>query len=412
MIEYTKRMLSNGMRLLHHHDPMTRMVAVNIMCGVGSRDEHPGKTGMAHLMEHLMFSGSANVPDYDAVLQAAGGESNAWTNVDVTNFYNVLPAQNVETALWLESDRLSKLNLDDNSIEVQRSVVTQEFLQRCTNVPYGDSNHLIHQLAYSAHPYRWPTIGASVEDIQNITSADLRQFYKKYYTTGNLVLCISGNVKIDDAIELAEKWFGDIEHHPAIQRNYPLESLRQGPRELTVIRDVPQDMIFITFNMCERLHPDFVVCDMISDLLANGMSARFTQNILTRTDVFTELDAAIEGAHDPGLFIIKGKLAPSASRQQAEDLINTELINISNEPVSQEEIEKCVNKYHSTSLFENLSYLQKATKLCQFETLGDVSLINDEITHYRKTTPDDITRVAKQLFANYNRCTLYYSKKT
>lgn len=411
MIEYTKRMLSNGMRLLHHYDPMTRMVAVNLMYRVGSRDEHPGKTGLAHLMEHLMFSGSANVPNYDDALQKAGGESNAWTNVDVTNFYNVLPAQNIETALWLESDRLSLLNLDDNSIDIQRNVVTQEFLQRCTNVPYGDSNHLMHQLAYTAHPYRWPTIGASVQDIQCISHDDLRQFYQDYYTTGNLVLCIAGNVTFDVAVQLVEKWFGDITPRASVKRNYPSEPSRQQPCELTVTRNVPQDMIFVTFNMCDRMHHDFVVCDMISDLLANGMSARFTQNILTRTDVFTELDAAVEGAHDPGLFIIKGKLNTSATRQQAEDLINTELIQLINEPVSIKEIEKCVNKYHSTSLFENLSYLQKATKLCLFEALGNVSMVNDEIASYRKIAPDDISRVAKQLFTDNNRSTLYYSKK-
>lgn len=409
MIEYTKRMLSNGMRILHHYDPMTRMVAINLMYGVGSRDEKTGKTGMAHLMEHLMFSGSANVPNYDAPLQAAGGESNAWTNVDVTNFYNVLPVQNIETALWVESDRLSSLCLEDKSIEVQRSVVIQEFMQRCSNMPYGDSNHLMHQLAYSVHPYRWPTIGLSVEDIQNITSNDLRQFYHDYYTTDNLVLCISGNVTACDAVELAEKWFGSIEPSLTPARKYPQEPDHRQPREMIVTRDVPQDMIFLTFNMCSRNNPDFVACDMISDLLANGMSARFTQNILTRTDVFTELDAAVEGAFDPGLFIIKGKLSHSATKSQAEELINAELHRIVKESVSKQEIEKCINKYLSTSLFENLSYLQKAIKFCLYETMGDISRVNDEITQYRNISPEDISRVANQLFADTNRCTLYYS---
>ena len=412
MIEYTKRMLSNGMRLLHHFDPMTRMVAVNMTYFVGSRDEKPGKTGIAHFMEHLMFSGSANVPCYDTALQAAGGESNAWTNVDVTNFYNVLPSQNLETALWLESDRLTQLNLDYNSIEVQRSVVTQEFLQRCINPPYGDSNHLMHKLAYDVHPYRWPTIGESTNDIQNTTHADLRQFYHDFYTINNLVLCISGNVSLDLAVELTEKWFGDIKPRVAYNRHYPSEPIRLQPRELTVTRDVPQKMLFMTFNMCGRMHADFVVCDMISDLLANGMSARFTQNILMRSDVFTELDAAFEGTQDPGLLIIKGKLNHNASKDQAEELIESELSRLKNELVEYSEIEKCVNKYRSTSLFENLSYLQKATKLCLCETLGNVNLINDEIEQYRKITPDDIQRVARQLFIERNKSTLFYSTNT
>ena len=408
MVEFSKRMLSNGMRLLHHYDAQTRMVAVNIMVGVGSRDENPGTTGLAHLMEHLMFSGSQNAVNFDLELQKAGGESNAWTSVDFTNFYDVLPAQNIETAFWLESDRMNYLLLDEQSIEVQRSVVTQEFLQRYANVPYGDLNHIIHQQAYKLHPYRWPSIGLSTEDIANISRSDIEKFYHNYYRMSNIIICVSGNVSLSDATLLAEKWFGEFDTSSVVAKSYPAEPSQGELRQTTVHRDVPQDVINIAFHMCGRSHNDFVVCDMISDMLANGKSSRFYQNVISRSDVFTELDAAVEGTADPGLFLIRGKLSHKASMQQAEDLIYDELNRLITEHPHADELQKCVNKFHSTSLFENLSYLQKATRLCQCEMNGDAGRINTEIEAYRQVSPDDIMRVSKQLFDNSNASVVYY----
>ena len=408
MVEFSKRMLSNGMRLLHHYDAQTRMVAVNIMVGVGSRDENPGTTGLAHLMEHLMFSGSLNAANFDLELQKAGGESNAWTSVDFTNYYDVLPAQNIETAFWLESDRMNYLLLDEQSIEVQRSVVTQEFLQRYANVPYGDLNHIIHQQAYKLHPYRWPSIGLSTEDIANISRSDIEKFYHNYYRMSNIIICVSGNVSLSDATHLAEKWFGEFDTSSVVAKSYPAEPSQGELRQTTVHRDVPQDVINIAFHMCGRSHNDFVVCDMISDMLANGKSSRFYQNVISRSDVFTELDAAVEGTADPGLFLIRGKLSHKASMQQAEDLIYNELNRLITEHPHADELQKGVNKFHSTSLFENLSYLQKATRLCQCEMNGDAGRINTEIEAYRQVSPDDIIRVSKQLFDNNNASVVYY----
>lgn len=410
MIEFTKRVLSNGMRLLHHYDPNTRMVAVNIMCHAGSRDEQQGKTGLAHLLEHLMFTGSKNASNYDEILQAAGGDSNAWTNSDVTNYYDILPAQNIETAFWLESDRLNDLLLDDHSIEVQRSVVTQEFRQRCSNVPYGDISHLVHELAYLKHPYRWPTIGQSEDDIQHITRDDILSFYNSNYVSGNIVMCVSGNVPFSKTLDMAEKWFSDIRCGNPL-RHYQVEPRQLAPKSLTVKRDIPQEMIVIAYKMCARRDKDFPVCDMISDILANGKSARFTQNILMHTDIFTDLDAAVEGVHDPGLFLIRGKLAEGASLSQAECLIMKELQKLTEGEIENSELSKCANKFLSTSLFENISYLPKATKLCQYELLDDVNMVNDEIEQYRKISAADIARVSSTIFDENNKCILYYKKE-
>lgn len=410
MVEFTKRMLSNGMRLLHHYDEQTRMVAVNILCKAGSRDEHEGTTGLAHLMEHLMFSGSAHVTNFDQELQRAGGESNAWTSVDATNFYDVLPAHNIETALWLESDRLNNLLLDDRQmIEVQRSVVIQEFLQRYSNVPYGDINHLIHEQAFKHHPYRWPSIGLSINDIENISRDDILQFYNRYYSSSNIIICVSGNVPLDECVDMVEKWFGALQvtSHPE-ERTYATEPQQEQRRQLTVTADVPQDVINIAYHMCGRTHADFAICDMISDLLANGKSSRFQQNIISKSNVFTELDAAVEGTCDPGLFLIRGKLSANASIQEAEDIINNELKRLISEPASYNELQKCVNKYNSTSVFENLGYLQKATKLCLCEMNGDANLINTELNTYRNINVDDVLRVAAELFDERNTSVIYY----
>lgn len=408
MIRFEKRMLSNGMRILHHYDSMTRMVAVNLMYGVGSRNEREGKTGLAHLFEHLMFSGSEHAPSFDQPIQAAGGESNAWTSVDFTNYYEVLPSQNIETALWLESDRLTGLKLDESSIETQRRVVIEEFKQRCLNVPYGDLNHMIHRMAYRSYPYKWPTLGASVEDVEHLQPEEIVEFFKKHYAVNNLVMCISGNIGLEQAMELAEKWFGDIPSQELDEMELSPEPAQNELRRETVKRDVPQDLIYMAFHMCGRMDPDFVACDMISDMLANGMSSRFTQNVLAKNDVFTELDAAVEGTQAPGLFLVRGKLSPKADIHRAEAIIREELRRMTTEPVSSEEIQKCINKYQSTLLFENVGYLQKATRLCQYEMSGDVEMVNREVELYRAITPDDIARVSNQLFADSNASIIHY----
>ncbi len=378
---------------------MTQMVAVNLLYDVGSRDERQGTTGLAHLVEHLMFTGSEHAPRFDESLQVAGGECNAWTSTDATNYYEVLPAQNIETALWLERDRLLHLTLAQESVDKQRSVVCEEYKQRCSNQPYGMLQHSLHALAYNVHPYQWPTIGRSIDEVAALTRDDVVAFRRDHYAVDSLVVAITGNVEFERAVELAEKWFGDIAPRRLPAHSLPVEPVQAEAREVTVYDNVPNDLLCLAFPMCRRMDPDFVVCDLLSDLLSNGTSSRFTRHVLARSDVFAELDAAVEGTTDPGLFVIKAKLTDGASHSQALDLIDAELELLKrDDEVGQAEIEKCANKMESTRRFGNLGYLAKATRLCQCEMLGDAAIINSDYEHYRATTPADVGRVARQLF--------------
>ena len=410
MIGFTRHRLDNGLTLLHHHDAATRMVAVNLLYNVGSSDEQVPLTGLAHLLEHLMFTGSEHVVSFDEALQAAGGESNAWTSVDSTNYYDVLPAQNLETALWLESDRLQGLTLSDESITTQKSVVIEEFKQRCLNAPYGDLSHLISRLAYTQHPYQWPPIGRTVEDIEAATADDVRRFHHAHYEVNNAILCISGNVTLEHALDTVNKWFGDIKSHSLAPRTHAQEPKQTEARQLEVQREVPQTIICRAYQMPGRKDPMFPACDVLSDVLSNGKSARFYQNVMLTTGLFTELDASVGGTLDCGLSYVRGKLAPNATVQQAQDAIDNELNRLLRDGITQYEVEKFVNKHIATERFENLGYLQQAMRLCLYEQLGDAALINHEEDHYRALTPDDIMITAQQLLQPTNCSTLVYSK--
>ena len=303
MIEVKSLRLPNGLLLLHHHDKSTQMVAVNILYDVGARDEQPMRTGMAHLFEHLMFGGTANIPNFDTPLQKAGGESNAWTSSDLTNFYDILPAQNIETAFWLESDRMSNMTFSRQSLDVQKGVVVEEFKQRCVNVPYGDLDHILRDTAFTTHPYKWPVIGRNFNDIENVTLDEVQDFFHNHYTPGNAILCVSGNITFEQAAQLTIKWFGNIAHGTTVKRNIPAEPAQQSPRRRQICRsDVPQNIIVKAFHMCGRNDDAFPVCDIISDLLANGNSARFFKNVLLKTDLFSDLDVFLEY---PGIHLHK-----------------------------------------------------------------------------------------------------------
>ena len=384
---------------------------VNLMYDVGSRDEQPGRTGLAHLMEHLMFSGSKHIPLFDNALRQAGGSANAWTSVDATNYYDVVPAQNVATAFWLERDRLLHLSLSDEGIATQRSVVTEEFKQRCLNEPYGDLSHLAHQLAFKVHPYQWPAVGAAMNDIAAITRDDIERFRAEHYAVDNLILCVAGNVSFERAVQLAECWFGDIEPSHRQRHLLPEEPEQTAPRETTVFRPVPNDLLQMSFRMCRRTGSDFIVCDLITDLLANGKSARFTRNVLSKCDVFADLDAAVEGTIDPGLLVIKGRLTDGASMERAVEMVWTELNELVNGDAEEKEIAKCANKFESSKRFENLGCLPKAVRLCQCEQMGDAGIANSELEHYRAVTPDDVKRVAGNVFRKEHCSTIYYMKE-
>lgn len=411
MIEIYKHTLANGLRVVVHPDNTTPLAAVNVLYDVGARDEDPGKTGFAHLFEHLMFGGSRNVPSYDEPLQMVGGENNAWTSNDYTNYYVTLPANNIETAFWLESDRMLELNFTEKNLEVQRKVVIEEFKQRYLNQPYGDMSLLTRPLAYKTHPYMWPTIGKDISHIENATLDDVSSFFYKHYAPNNAVLAVAGNVHPDKVFALAQKWFGDIPRRSVPQRILPQETPQNEARLLVVERDVPADMIHINFHIGGRMDVDFYVNDLLSDILSNGQSSRFVQSLLKEKQLFSDVNAYISGDMDPGVFTVTGRIMPNISVQHAEEAIWQELSNAATKLVPEQELLKVKNKIESNLVFSEISFLNKAMNMAHYEMMGDASEINREIEHYRAVTRDDIRNAAASVFRKENSSTLHYLRK-
>ncbi len=402
--------MSNGLRLVHYKDDSTQMVALNIAYNVGAKDEHPEHTGFAHLFEHLMFGGSENIPDYDAPLQMAGGENNAWTNNDITNYYLTVPTQNVEIGFWLESDRMLGLRFDTHSLEVQRDVVMEEFKQRCLNQPYGDVSHLMRPLAYKTHPYQWPTIGKDLSHIADATMDQVKDFFYTHYAPNNAVLAVTGGIEFDEAVRLTEKWFGGIPSREVPERSYQQEAPQTEEQRLVVERNVPLDTLFMAFHMCDRSNPDYYAFDILSDVLSNGASSRLIQRLVKDRQVFSSVDAYISGSIDSGLFHISGKPATDISLDEAEAAICHELQLLQTELVGEEELEKVKNKFESTQIFGNISYLNVATNLAWFELHGKAEDVNTEVEKYRAVTAEQLMRVAKEAFDKKNRVVLHYKK--
>ncbi len=411
MIYINRYTLSNGLRLIHTEDTTTQMVALNLLYNVGARDEDPEHTGFAHLFEHLMFGGSINVPDYDTPVQNAGGENNAWTNNDLTNYYVTLPRQNIETGFWLESDRMLSLDFNPRSLEVQRQVVTEEFKQRNLNQPYGDASHLLRALAYKVHPYQWPTIGKELSHIAQATPEEVQAFFFKYYAPDNAILAVTGNITFQQTVALAEKWFGPIPRRHVPARSIPREPKQTEERRLTVERNVPFDALYMAFHMCDRRHRDYYAFDMLSDLLSSGRSSRFIQQLVQEKQVFNNIDAYISGSIDPGVFHITGKPAPGVTLEEAEAAVWQELERLVEEPVEDTELEKVKNRYESEQIFNNLNYLNVATNLAYFELLGKAEDINEEVGKYRAVTAEQIKEVAQKTFVRENCSILYYKAK-
>ena len=378
MIQVNRYTLANGLRIVHNEDDSTQMVALNLLYDVGARDEDPSHTGFAHLFEHLMFGGSLHIPDYDTPVQNAGGENNAWTNNDITNYYITLPHQNVETGFWLESDRMLSLDFSPKSLEVQRQVVIEEFKQRNLNQPYGDASHLLRELAYESHPYRWPTIGKEIAHIAQATLEEVKDFFYRFYAPNNAILAVAGHISFEETIRLAEKWFGPIPARNISPRQLPAEKPQTAVRRKTVERKVPVDAIYMAFHMSNRMHPDYYVYDMITDILSNGRSSRFIQSLVQEQKLFTSIDAYISGSLDEGLLHITGKPVEGVSLEQAEEAIWKELEKMKTVPVSEQELEKVKNRYESEQIFNNINYLNVATNLAFFELTGKAEDINEE----------------------------------
>ncbi len=407
-MQINKFVLNNGLRLVHSPDESTQMVALNVLYDVGARDEHPDHTGFAHLFEHLMFGGSVHIPDYDGPLQLAGGENNAWTNNDITNYYLTVPRQNVETGFWLESDRMWSLDFSERSLEVQRGVVMEEFKQRCLNQPYGDIGHLLRSLAYKVHPYRWPTIGKELSHIANATLDEVRAFFYRFYSPNNAILAVTGNITFEETVRLAEKWFGPIPRREVPQRNLPQEPLQTEERRLEVERNVPLDALYLSFHMSDRYHPDYYAYDILSDILSNGRSSRLNQRLVQEKKIFAGIDASISGSLDAGLFHISGKPAAGISLEQAEEAVYEELKRLQTELVGEQELEKVKNKFESIQIFGNINYMNVATNLAWFELIGQAEDLVTEVERYRLVTAEKLKEVAQRLFRSENRIVLYY----
>ena len=408
MIQVNRYTLANGLRIVHNEDDSTQMVALNLLYDVGARDEDPSHTGFAHLFEHLMFGGSLHIPDYDTPVQNAGGENNAWTNNDITNYYITLPHQNVETGFWLESDRMLSLDFSPKSLEVQRQVVIEEFKQRNLNQPYGDASHLLRELAYESHPYRWPTIGKEIAHIAQATLEEVKDFFFRFYAPNNAILAVTGHISFEETIRLAEKWFGPIPARNIPPRQLPAEKPQTAVRRKTVERKVPVDAIYMAFHMSNRMHPDYYVYDMITDILSNGRSSRFIQSLVQEQKLFTSIDAYISGSLDEGLLHVTGKPVEGVSLVQAEEAIWKELEKMKTVPVSEQELEKVKNRYESEQIFNNINYLNVATNLAFFELTGKAEDINEEVGKYRAVTAEQIQATSARCFVPENCSILYY----
>ena len=410
MIPYKKIVLSNGLRVLIHEDKSTPMAVVNVMYDVGARDEDPNKTGFAHLFEHLMFGGSINIPEYDTPLQIAGGENNAYTTNDLTNYYCQLPAENIETALWLESDRMLSLAFSEKSLDVQRKVVCEEFKEHYINKPYGNIWAKMRDLTYTTHPYKWMTIGKELSHVENATLHDVQSFFKKHYSPINAIVVVAGNIDTNYALELVEKWFGNIPSGEKYQRNLPIEPKQLAAKVLEVKADVPFDAFIKAWHIDSRLEKGYYVADLITDILGGSGSSRLFQKLVKEKQIFSNLDCFHFGSVEKGLIAIEGKLVKGKTFQEAEDAIEEELNLMRENLVGENELEKVKNKTESVIAFEDMALMSRANSLAFYEFLGDAELMKNELEKYQLITSEDILNYSNQIFNHTNSNTLrYYS---
>lgn len=411
MIDFKKFTLDNGLRVIFHKDETTPMAAVNVLYDVGARDENPEKTGFAHLFEHLMFGGSVNIPDYDAPLQSAGGDNNAFTNNDITNYYDIVPSSNLETALWLESDRMNQLAFTPKSLEVQRNVVIEEFKQRYLNQPYGDVWLELRPLAYQKHPYMWPTIGKEISHIENATLDDVKSFFYKHYGPKNAILSIAGNFEESYVEDKVNHWFGDIPEREKYLRELPKEPTQNELRVKHLDRDVPADSFYFAYKMPDRKSKDYYTADLISDILGRGKSSRLYDKLLKNMNLVSEISAYITGSFDEGLLVISGKSTKKDSFDKIESEITKIIESIKTNEISEDELTKVKNKLETSKVFSDLGVQNKALNLAYFEVLDEINLVNTELEQYEKVNTRDIMRFAKENLVDEKCSKLYVHAK-
>ena len=407
MISFKEFELDNGLRVIVHEDRTVQIAVMNILYDVGSRDELPDKTGFAHLFEHLMFGGSKNIPSYDEPLQRVGGENNAFTNTDITNYYLTLPASNIETAFWLESDRMLSLSFDPKSLEVQRKVVIEEFKQRYLNQPYGDVWLKLRPLAYQVHPYQWATIGKEISHIENATMEDVKNFFFKYYVPDNAILVVAGNVTVEQIKTLSEKWFGPIRGGKK-SRALPLEPHQHQKRFLEVKAKVPANAFYKAWHMPGRFHEDYYAIDLLSDLLGRGQSSRLYQKLVKDREIFTSVSSFVMGTIDPGLLVVSGRVNDGVALKDAEEAVDKIIEDLRNNVVVDEELGKVKNQAESILEFSEVEVINRAMNLAFAKLSGDANLVNAEAKKIDQVTATDIKRVSNQIFREENSNVLYY----
>ena len=410
MVKVNRKVLPNGLRVLHVPDEESQMVYVNLLYGVGSRDEEFEHTGLAHLLEHLMFEGTKAVPSFDEPLESAGGENNAYTNNDVTNYYISLPGQNAELAFWMESDRMCNITFGKEKVDVQRQVVMEEFKQTTLNRPYGDVSMILRAMAYKKHPYRWSTIGRKLSHIADVPVQVIRSFYKRYYAPDNAVLAVVGNISFEQVVEWSEKWFGHIPAKGFKRPERPVEPRQVRQRRKTVHRNVPEDALYLGFHMGGRLSPDYYPCDVISDVLSNGYSGRLLLRLVKEQKLFSKIDAFISGSEDAGMFWIYSRVAPGVDIKDAEAAVWRELEELKSVPVPQDEMEKVRNRFESEYTFRNLGGENLSNNIALAELRGSLESHLDEPEMYRAVTDEDVRLAARELFRKGNSVVLHYMK--
>ena len=408
MIQFEKFVLANGLRVIVHQDTSTPMAVMNIMYDVGARDEDPNRTGFAHLFEHLMFGGSVNIPNYDEPLQMAGGENNAYTTNDLTNYYIQLPAENLETAFWLESDRMLSLAFGEKSLDVQRKVVCEEFKEHYLTKPYGDVWHKMRELAYTTHPYKWMTIGKELSHIENAQLEDVKNFFFKHYRPVNAVLVVAGNVTTEKVKELAEKWFGDIPSGEKYVRSLPPEPEQTAERRSEIKAKVPLDALYKCWHMGSRLDNSYHATDLLTDILSGGGSSRLYQSLVKEKKLFSNIECHHFGSTDAGLVVIEGKLVKGVKIEDAENAVEEELEKMKAALVGENELQKVKNKTESMITFEDMSVMSRANSLAYYEILGDAAWMNDELDKYAAVTTQDILEQSRKIFRKENCNTIYY----
>ncbi len=408
MIQFEKFTLNNGLRVLVHEDKSTPMAVVNVLYDVGARDEDPEKTGFAHLFEHLMFGGSINIPVYDEPLQVAGGENNAYTTNDLTNYYCQLPAENIETAFWLESDRMLSLAFGKKSLEVQRKVVCEEFKEHYINKPYGDVWHKLRPVVYTTHPYKWMTIGASLKHVEDATTADVKAFFKKHYNPANAILVVAGNVNTEQVKQLAQKWFEPIAAGKKYNRNIPAEPKQTAPRFIQVTAPVPLDALYKCWHIYPRTDDRYYTADLISDILSGGGSSRLYQSLVKEQQLFSNIDCYHMGSTDAGIMIIEGKLVKGIDIKKADEAVEAELKKLQDNGITVAELEKVKNKTESAMAFEDMSLMNRASSIAMYELLGDADLMNKELDKYHAVTAGEMMAETKIIFDKNNCSTMYY----